>query len=226
MGMESEPEANTPEAPNGEAPGAANHISPATLDETGGIIELLHLRPPAYWMRSMSDAELRTFVRFALASPRSVLLLARAPGDPVPAGYVFAVFDPRWFWASFAVKHSSITRSIVVRRALRLLELRREIKVRALAGDSAAGLPPFSWSPSHRGIARIIGLYVRKEHRRKGIAMSLYFKLFDALKEKECFSVEEYMGPDYPQFAGKFPEVCGWRLQQCSSGGYKISKNL
>jgi GNAT superfamily N-acetyltransferase len=109
---------------------------------------------------------------------------------------------------------------------MRLLALRRDARARALAGDAVAGLPAFSWSPSHRGIARIIGLYVRKEHRRKGIAMELYFKLFDALKENVCFRVEEYMGPDYPQFAGKFPEVCGWQLQQVRSGGYKLSKRL
>jgi GNAT superfamily N-acetyltransferase len=201
-------------------------VGPATLEEIDGIIQLLYLRPPAFWMRGVSIGRLRTFLNYAIRSPRSVILLARAPAEDVPAGYVFAVFDPKWFWIGFALQYPAITLSILFLRLMRLLHLRREIRTRASAGDAVAGLPAFSWSPSHRGIARIIGLYVRKEHRRKGIAMDLYFKLFDALKEKVCFRVEEYMGPDYPQFAGKFPEVCGWQLQQCSSGGYKLNKNL
>jgi GNAT superfamily N-acetyltransferase len=199
---------------------------PATLDDMDGIIELLYLRPPAFWMRKISRSDLKTFLKYALASPRAFFLLARAPGEDNPAGYVFAIVDAKRFWAGLAFADPGLTLSIMLHRLVRLLDLHRETKHRAEAGDAIAYLPAFTWSPSHRGIARIIGLYVRKEHRRKGIAMELYFKLFDVLKENDCFKVEEYMGPDYPQFAGKFPEVCGWRLQQCSSGGYKLDKSL
>jgi GNAT superfamily N-acetyltransferase len=217
-------ESDKPPSAENETAASTVSIGPATHADIDGIIELLYLRPPAFWMRKISIDHLRTFMGYAIKSPRSVLLLARSPGESVPAGYVFAVFDPRWFWIGFAVGNPPIACSIAFHRLLRLLALRREI--RAQAGGVTAGLPAFSWSPSRPDAARIIGLYVRKEHRRKGIAMDLYFKLFDALKEKACAKVEEYMGPDYPQYAGTFPEVCGWRLQPCDSGGYKISKSL
>jgi GNAT superfamily N-acetyltransferase len=200
------------------------HLGPVKREEIDGVIELLYLRPPAFWMRKVSIVRLRIFLEYAIKSSRCVLLVARSPGEGVPAGYVLAVFDPRRFWIGFALGNPAVACSIAFHRLLRLLALRREI--RAQAGGVTAGLPAFSWSPSQPDVARIIGLYVRKEHRRKGIAMNLYFKLFDALKEKGCAKVEEYMGPDYPQYAGKFPDVCGWRLQQCDSGGYKISKSL
>jgi hypothetical protein len=205
---------------------SAVQIAPAALEEIEGLIELLYLRPPAFWMRKVSRDRLKTFLKYALESSRAFTLLARAPGESSPAGYVFAITDARRFWTGFALGSPGIALAILFHRLVRLLDLRRQIKDRADLGDATAGLPAFSWSHSRRDNARIIGLYVRKEHRRKGIAMDLYFKLFDALKGRSCSKVEEYMGADYPQFAGKFPEVCGWRLQQCSSGGYKLSKSL
>jgi hypothetical protein len=184
------------------------------------------LRPPSFWMRKISSADLRTFLRYAVESPRSVIMLARPSGEELPAGYVFAIFDPKWFWIRFAFQNPGIMRSILFHRLMRRYEIRQEIRRNASEAAVTARFPEFSWSPGHRGIARILGLYVRKEHRRKGIAMDLYFKLFDVLKEGGGFKVEEYMGPDYPEYAGKFPQVCGWQLEQCSSGGYKISKSL
>ena len=91
---------------------------------------------------------------------------------------------------------------------------------------SGAALPPFAWAPSARSAARVIGLFVRPEHRHKGVALSLYSGLFDALKAKGVALVEEYMGPDYAQYAGTFPEASGWRLQQCRCRGYKLAKEL
>jgi GNAT superfamily N-acetyltransferase len=208
-----------------EKPDPSAAIGPAMHEEIGDLISLLYLRPPAFWMRKISAARLRRFLIYAVESRRAVLLLARAPRRNTPAGYVFAIFDPKWFWIGFVFRNPVLALSILLHRLMRLFELRRVLRDRASAGDALAGLPEFSWSPSRPGSARIVGLYVREEHRRKGIAMELYFKLFDALKEKGCSRVEEYMGPDYPQYAGKFPEVCGWQLQQCSSGGYKISKS-
>ena len=211
---------------DGGSAGTPVHFGPATAAEIGGIIELLKLRPPCFWMTKISAADLRTFLRYALESPRSVIMLARPKGEELPAGYVFAIFDPKWFWINFAFQNPGIMRSILFHRLMRRYEIRQEIRKNAREGVSTARFPEFSWSPGHRGIARILGLYVRKEHRRKGIAMDLYFKLFDVLREGGGFKVEEYMGPDYPQYAGRFPQVCGWQLEQCSSGGYKISKSL
>jgi GNAT superfamily N-acetyltransferase len=197
-------------------------IDPARKDDIGGVAELLNLRPPSYWMRMLSDDGLRAFLEYSTSSPRSTLLVARPQGEPAPAGYVFAISDPRRFWAGFALRSPALARDILYHRLRRSLELRREARRRA----PASALPAFAWSPSHPRVARILGLYVRREHRRKGIAMKLYFSLFETLKRTGGIKVEEYMGPDYPQYAGRFPDACGWRIQPCSSGGYKISKEL
>ena len=210
-------------SPQGAVPGSTMQIEPATPEDLDGVVELLNARPPAFWMRNVSDADLRTFLRYAVASDRAVLLLART-ADSGSAGYVFAVLDPRRFWLGFALRNQGLARKIMFYRLRRILERRRDLTRRE--HEDAGGLPLFSWAPSRPDNARIIGLYVRKEQRRKGIAMELYLKLFAALKEKGGRRVEEYMGADYPQFAGKFPEVCGWLLQKCRCGGYKLSKTL
>lgn len=201
-------------------------IGPATALELGGLKTLLGLRWPSYWMKKVPDSSLDAFLQYAVDSARSVILLARAAGDRLPAGYVFATLDPRWFWTGFAVRNPLTTHAIVAARLMRRLELKRRRQRLQKQGDGASGLPDFSWTPSAPSVARVLGLYVRQEHRRKGVAMALYFELFEALKAKGVSRVEEYMGPDYPQYAGKFPQTCGWSLQKCSSGGYKISKEL
>ncbi len=199
-------------------------VEAATRDDVGGLIELLNARPPAFWMRKVGDEDLRKFLRSAVQSPRCVLLAARAPGEAVPAGYIFAVLDTRRFWSGFVLRNPALALKISVHRARRLRERRREIDGRA--GGDAAALPPFAWAPSARSAARVIGLFVRPEHRHKGVALSLYSGLFDALKAKGVALVEEYMGPDYAQYAGTFPEASGWRLQQCRCRGYKLAKEL
>ena len=201
-------------------------ISPASAAELGGLKTLLGMRWPSYWMRKVPESSLDAFLQYAVESARSVILLARAAGDRMPVGYVFATLDPRWFWTGFALRNPLTTHAIVAVRLLRRLELKRKRGQVHKQGDGASGLPDFAWTPSAPTVARILGLYVRHDHRRKGIAMGLYFKLFEALKAKGVRRVEEYMGPDYPRYAGRFPEACGWSLQRCSSGGYKISKQL
>lgn len=143
-----------------------------------------------------------------------------------PIGYVFAIIDSRRFWSVFSLRNPLLAMRIVFHRLMRLRELRRKEQVLAKANPAAAGLPAFSWSPSRAECARIIGLYVRKEFHNQGVAMDLYFSLFDALRAKECTHVEEYAAPNYVEFAGKFPKVCGWSLQPCVCGGYKISRAL
>lgn len=194
-------------------------IGPAAPEDVGGLVELLNLRPPCYWMRRLAPAELRDFARHAVESAHSVVLMARPRSGDAPAGYVLAVADSARFWVGFALSKPSLARSIAAHRLARTIELSRRTK-------ADADLPAFSWSPLRRGRARILGLYVRKEHHAKGVAMDLYFKLFDSLKEKGCERVEEYAAPDYAEFAGKFPKVCGWDLQPCACGGYKISRTL
>lgn len=209
-----------------EASESAAHFGPVTQAEIDDIIELIFMRPPAYWMTKISAADLRVFLDYAVGSSHSILLAARPANGASPVGFVFAVIDSVRFWAVFFLRNPVLARSIVFHRLVRLHELRRRNKARARADAAAARLPAFSWSPNRRGYARIIGLYVRKEHHNKGVAMDLYFSLFDLLREKGCVHVEEYAAPDYAEFAGKFPKVCGWSLQPCVCGGYKISRAL
>jgi hypothetical protein len=209
-------------SPETEAPGPDIHCGQASRADVDGIEDLIRLRPPAYWMRKIPAAGLRDFLDYALRSPHAVILAARTRNDAPPAGYVFAITDSIRFWAGFSLRSPFLAGAIVYHRLARLRELRRRNQARA----GRAGLPRFSWSPSRLGYARIIGLYVRAEHHHKGVAMDLYFLLFEVLKERGCPRVEEYAAPDYAEFAGKFPKVCGWSLQACDCGGYKISRAL
>lgn len=199
---------------------------PAARTEVDGVVELMLLRPPAYWMRSVSVADLRAFLQYSAECAYSVLLVARPKNAASPAGYAFTITNTPRFWRGFALGNPALARSIVFHRLRRLRELRRRGARRASAGGGAAGLPAFSWSPGRLGYARIIGVYVRKEYRDQPIAMYLYFSLFDVLKAKGCARVEEYAAPDYADWAGNFPEVCGWSLQPCACGGYKISRAI
>ena len=201
-------------------------VGPAEPEELDGVLELLKLRIPAYWMRSVSDESLRAFLRHALKSPLCVLLAARAPDGANPAGYILAVRDARRFWLGFWLGHPLLASRIAALRLARLRERRRQADRRPVLDPSGQALPLFSWAPSSPRASRIVGLFVRPEHRRKGIAMELYFKLFGALEQLGAERVEEYMGPDYLDYAGKFPEVCGWKPQRCRCGGYKLSKTL
>ena len=204
-----------PDARESEPP-----IGPAGSDEIDAIIELLKLMPPTSWIMKLSRPALTRFLGYSIKSRRAVLLLARSRDEIRPAGYVFAISDPRWFWIDFAARHPADALAILFHRSRRIFAQRRA------ASAHASGLPAFAWSESSPRTARILGLCVYPDQRRRGIAMNLYFKLFDALRELGCTKVEEYMGPNYPQYAGKFPEVCGWQLQPCSRGGYKITKAL
>ena len=66
---------------------------------------------------------------------------------------------------------------------------------------------------------------MREKHRGKGVATKLYFSLFEMLKDRNCSLVEEYMGPDYCQYAGKETDI-GWQYQQVKGAGYKLTKHL
>ncbi len=212
--------------PQSEAARTPVPIGPATVGEIPALSELLHLRLPMFWMRRMPEPAFREFLARALESPRAVVLLARPPGAERPAGYVFALFDVARFWQGLALHHPRLALSIGYHHVRRTFELRREDERRVATGEADRRLPEFAWAPAGPRNARILGLYVRAEHRRKGIAMDLYLRLFDELAARGCTRVEEYMGADYPEFAGKFPERCGWRQQQCRSGGYRISRSL
>lgn len=201
-------------------------IGRAAGEDVDALIELLRLRPSAFWMRRKTDGELRLFLTHALDDPRCVLLVARPNGGGRPAGYVLATSDTNRFWLGFALRNPALALTISVARLARLRERGKEIERRSVGGDQAAAVPGFSWTASGPANARIMGLYVRAEHRRNGIAMGLYFELFSALKTKGIARVEEYMGPDYLEYAGKFPQTCGWELQRCRCSGYKISKIL
>lgn len=203
----------------------ATPIQAAAPGDIDGIIRLLHARPPAYWMTRVAESGLRTFLAHVIESGRATLLVARAPEAAEPAGYVLAIQDARAFWLLFALKHPALALEICCLRVLRLSERRRATAQRPKAREALV-LPEFAWSPSDPRSARIVGLFVSEEFRRRGIAMDLYFKLFEALKKKGATLVEEYMGEDYMEYAGKFPEVCGWRPQTCRCGGYKIAKEL
>lgn len=201
-------------------------LGPVTAAEIDGLVELMLLRPPAFWMRMVSAADLRAFLSHSVGNPHAVVLAARARDGNSPIGYVFAVVDSVRFWLGLSLRNPLLARVIVRHRLVRLRELRRRNKSRKSAGGAAAELPEFAWSPSYLGHARIIGLYVRKEHHNRGVAMDLYFSLFEALKAKGCSQVEEYAAPDYAEFAGKFPKLCGWSLQPCVCGGFKITRAL
>jgi ribosomal protein S18 acetylase RimI-like enzyme len=201
-------------------------IGAATREDIGWLVAHLSERAPAHWMRCVPQADLRRFLVYAAESRRCALLLARPAGEAAPAGYVFAVLDTRGFWLGFALRHPVSAQKIFLQSLYRSLERRHEISRRTRAGVGADELPAFAWSPSHPSAARIIGLHVKAEHRRKGIATDLYFKLFAVLTEKGAAQVEEYMSPNYTKHVGKFPEVCGWRLQKCRCEGYKITKTL
>lgn len=85
----------------------------------------------------------------------------------------------------------------------------RPCSVDSVTGSShpaRASLPQFRWSPSAPDAARILGLFVRPDHRRKGLALALYSRLFETLRAAGAATVEEYMGEDYPQYAGKSPQ--------------------
>ena len=201
-------------------------LGPLTYKEIDGTVDLMLMRPPAYWMGKVSVGDIRTFLEYAIGSPHSLILAARPKGGASPGGYVFALVDAPRFWAGFSIRNPVLAASIVYHWLMRARELRRRNENLARENAAAAMLPKFSWSPSRLGYARIIGLYIRKEHHNKGLAMDLYFALFDALREKGCPQVEEYAAPNYADFAGKFPKVCGWSLQPCVCGGYKISRAL
>ena len=148
-------------------------IGTATREEIGWIAELLKERAPAFWMRRVPQADLRSFLKYAVESHRCALLLARPAGEPAPVGYVFAVLDARGFWLGFALKNPVIAQKIFFHRLRRNLERSQETARRESAGGDEDALPSFAWSPSHPTAARIIGLHVSKEHRRKGIATRL-----------------------------------------------------
>lgn len=201
-------------------------ICPATREDIGGLIELLRLRPPMHWIVKVSDARLAEFLEYAVKSPRAVLLAARAPGDAKPAGYVLSALDAKRFWFHFGLRKPVAAQAIAVHRLRRLFELRRRINRVNSDGGAYAGLPPFAWTASDPGCARILGIFVRREHRRKGIAGALYAGLLEEVKARGGRLVEAYLGPDYARDAGSFPEACGWDLRRCDSGGFKVSKSL
>jgi ribosomal protein S18 acetylase RimI-like enzyme len=202
-------------------------IAPAQRADIGGVIKLLTARAPSHWISKVSDADLRSFVEYVLGSRRSILLVAHPTGEVGPAGYVFAVLDARWFWILFALRHPLIAQKISFIRVRRIFERRQNEEPRAPAVVGAMdSLPQFAWSPSHPRVARILGLYVHEDHRRKDIPMNLYFNLFAALEERGAVHVEEYLAVNHAQYMGKFPEDCGWRLQKCRCEGHKITKPL
>lgn len=193
-------------------------IRPATRADVPAVIDLIYRRPPCAWMKSLSTPSLAVFLNYAAGEARSVLTLALAPGDGAPAGYAFAVPDPAAFWLGFALESPVIAQTIWFLRRRRAAERRREL----------GGLlrPDFAWAPAARGRARILGLYVRLEHRERGVARALYADLFARLKARGVSLVEEHVGLDYPLAAGRFPSGFGWRLEACGCGGRKVSKSL
>lgn len=217
---------SNPISPHEDQPPPEILFGPAQPAEIDGIIDLMLVRPPAYWMRKVSQSEIRAFVTYAVAHRKAVIMTARPQGGLSPIGYVFAILDSRGFWSGFFIRNPLLAVWIVFHRLMRLRQRRRKEQNRVKRNPATAGLPAFAWSPSREACARIIGLYVRKEYHDQGIAMDLYFSLFDALRARNCARVEEYAAPNYADFAGKFPKVCGWSLQPCVCGGYKISRTL
>jgi len=199
-------------------------IEPASLADIGGLVELLNLKRPTAWIKKISLSGLKRFLEYSIDNPRSIILLARSDNDNA-AGYVFSTIDTGRFWLGFALRHPATMLAIMYYRLRNIVELKIQRKNKTPEQEGDAHLPGFSWSPNGPGAARIVGILVRKEHRGKGVATKLYYRLFEALKEKKCVKVEEYMGPDYDQFAGKFHN-CGWDLQQLRGAGYKMTKLL
>ncbi|HXT01514.1 MAG TPA: GNAT family N-acetyltransferase, partial [Elusimicrobiota bacterium] len=193
-------------------------IRPATREDVPAVIDLLYRRPPCAWMKNLSTPSLAVFLRYAVGESRAVLPLARADGERAPAGYALAIPDPGAFWLGFALENPVIAQTIWFFRRRRAAELRRE-----LAGGAR---PEFSWAPPARARARILGLYVRLEHRERGVARALYADMFARLKARGITLVEEHVSPDYPLAAGRFPGGFGWRLEACGCGGRKVSKSL
>lgn len=199
---------------------AANRleIRPATREDVPAVVDLISRRPPCSWMKSLSTESLAVFLRYAVGESRAVVPLARAAGERAPAGYALAVPDPAAFWLGFALENPLIAQTILFYRRRRAAEIRRE-----LAGSRR---PEFSWAPPARARARILGLYVRLEHRERGVARALYLELFERLKARGVTFVEEHVSLDYPLAAGRFPGGFGWRLEACGCGGRKVSKSL
>lgn len=202
-------------------------IEPVRLNDIDGVTELVYKMPPTAWIDKISRRSLRKFLEHSASDSRSVLLAARRAGEDTIAAYIFSILEPKRFWLGFAIRYPAAMASIMFYHLRRVIgrNLERKKSPPAVGGDSS--LPFFSWSPGGPGNARIMSIYVRNEYSgRKGIATSLYLKLFEALKGRGCSLVEEYMRPDDLLFAGKFPEACGWQVQQCRDGGYKIFRQL
>ena len=205
----------------GSTEDAANRpldIRPATRDDVPAVIDFIYRRPPCSWMRNLSTPSLAAFLRYAVSESRAVLPLARVPGEKAPAGYALAIPDPGAFWLGFALESPLIAQTIWFYRRRREAERRLE--------RGRLRRPEFSWAPPARARARILGLYVRLEHRERGVARALYADLFERLKARGVSLVEEHVSPDYPLAAGRFPGGFGWRLEACGCGGRKASKSL
>jgi|GEM_PF-6220700 len=195
-------------------------IEPAGPADIAGLVELLNIKHPTAWIKRISHAGLQKFLRYSINNLRSVILMARMDDDR-SAGYIFSTFDTKRFWLGFSSRYP-VTMSRII--SYRLRGLYNAYKRRNHEQGNLSHLPGFSWSPSGPGTARIMGTLVRKEHRGKGVATELYKRLFDALREKKCYKIEEYMGPDYCDFVGKYQD-CGWDFQQLNKG-YKMVKYL
>lgn len=203
---------------NEDAANRPLEIRPATREDVPAVIDFIYRRPPCSWMKSLSTASLTVFLRYAVGESRAVLPLARVAGERGPAGYALAIPDPGAFWLGFALESPLIAETIWFFRRRRAAERRRELAGRAR--------PEFSWAPPGRAHARILGVYVRPEHRERGVARALYAEMFERLKARGVTLVEEHVSPDYPLAAGRFPGGFGWRLEACGCGGRKVSKSL
>lgn len=193
-------------------------------DDVPALVELFLARPPAYWMGRVSQPALRAFLAHAIQNPRSLLLVARSAQPDAPlAGYVLAISDAVRFWLDFSLRNPFVAQNAFMHHSLRALERRKNVEAQPSGGED---LPLFDWSPSGASSARIIGLYIRPEHERKGISMDLYFGLVERLRERGIEKVEEYMNPEFSETAKKFFEMCGWKIQPCRCRGYKLTKRL
>ena len=199
-------------------------IEPAIQADIDGLVDLLYLKRPTVWVQRMSRGGLKKFLEYSIDNPRCVVLMARSGNDNA-AGYIFSTIDTGQFWRGFAIRNPAIMLAIMYYRLQRAVERKSQRNDWAPKQEGDAHLPAFSWSTNGPGTARIVGLFVRSEHRGRGVATNLYKRLFEALKEKKCVKVEEYMGPDYDEFVGKFHN-CGWDLQKLNNGGYKLTKHL
>ncbi len=201
-------------------------IVPAGPADIEGVEKLMFLKPPMAWIKRGSPGHAKTFLEYSVDSHFCVMLVAHPHGNSEVAGYVLSVFDSNRFWQGFSLRNPVTMTAIMYHRLRRICSLNVERRRRLFANGNDAHLPFFSWSSSGPETARIIGIYVNQDYRRQGIATQLYLKLFDTLRAKGCLKVEEYMGPDYFSFAGKFPETLGWHVQQLRDAGYKITKSL